>query len=80
MPLQLRDKSDFIPELTINTWHPQAESSQHPFFSPSNRWSARLDPNPSSSISPGSNPQMVDQDQALKVNLILPKRIQYYLL
>jgi hypothetical protein len=28
MPLQLQDKSDFIPELTINTQHPQAESAQ----------------------------------------------------
>jgi hypothetical protein len=70
MPLQLRDKSDFIPELTINTRHPQAESVQHPFFSPSNRWSARLDPNPSSLISPSFNLQMANQDQALQVNLI----------
>jgi hypothetical protein len=70
MPLQLRDKSDFIPELTINTQHPQAESVQHPFFSPSNRWSAHLDPNPSSPISPSFNLQMANQDQALQVNLI----------
>jgi hypothetical protein len=60
MPLQLRDKSDFILELTINTWHPQAESAQHPFFSPSNRWSTRPDPNPSSSIFPDANLQMAD--------------------
>jgi hypothetical protein len=36
--------------LTINTQRPQAESVQHPFFPPSNRWSLRPDPNPSSSI------------------------------
>jgi hypothetical protein len=40
---------DFIPELTINTQRPQAKSVQHPFFLPSNRWSLRPDPNPSSS-------------------------------
>jgi hypothetical protein len=74
----IRGKSDFIPELTINTQHPQAESAQHPFLSPSNRWSARPDPNPSSSTSPGFNPQMANQDQALQVNLILLKHIQYY--
>jgi hypothetical protein len=79
MPLQLWDKSDFIPESTINTRHPQAESVQHPFFSPSNRWSARPDPNPSSSTSPSLNPQMANHDQALQVNLILFKRIRYYL-
>jgi hypothetical protein len=49
MPLELRDKSDFIPELTINAQHLQAESVQHPFFPPSNRWSFHPDPNPSSS-------------------------------
>jgi hypothetical protein len=43
-------KGDFIPELTINTQRPQAKSVQHPFFPPLNRWSLRLDPNPSSSI------------------------------
>jgi hypothetical protein len=32
MPFQLRDKSDFIPELTINAQHLQAESVRHPFF------------------------------------------------
>jgi hypothetical protein len=32
MPLQLRDKGDFIPELAINAQRPQAESVQHPFF------------------------------------------------
>jgi hypothetical protein len=42
-------KGDFIPELTINTQRPQAKSVQHPFFPPLNRWSLRLDPNPSSS-------------------------------
>jgi hypothetical protein len=36
--------------LTINAQRIQAESVQHPFFPPSNRWSFRLDPNPSSSI------------------------------
>jgi hypothetical protein len=80
MPLQLRDKSDFIPKLTINTRHPQAELAQHPFFSPPNSWSAHPDPNPSSSISQDSNLQMADQDQALMVNLIFSKCNQYYLL
>jgi hypothetical protein len=65
--------------LTINAQHPQAESVQHPFFSPSNRWSARPNPNPSSSTSPSFNPQMANQDQALQVNLILFKHIRYYL-
>jgi hypothetical protein len=32
MPLQLRDKSDSIPELTINAQRLQTESVQHPFF------------------------------------------------
>jgi hypothetical protein len=50
MPLQLRDKSDFIPELTIHAQSLQAESVQHSFFPPSNRWSFYPDPNPSSSI------------------------------
>jgi hypothetical protein len=36
--------------LTINTQRPQAKSVPHPFRSPLNRWSLRLDPNPSSSI------------------------------
>jgi hypothetical protein len=57
-------KGDFIPELTTNTRHPQAESVQHSFFCPSNRWSLRLDPNPSSSTSSSFNPQMANQDQA----------------
>jgi hypothetical protein len=35
--------------LTINAQCPQAESVQHLFFPPSNRWSFRSDPNPSSS-------------------------------
>jgi hypothetical protein len=39
MPLQLRDKSDFISELTINAQRFQAESVQHSFLPPSNRWS-----------------------------------------
>jgi hypothetical protein len=49
-PLQLRDKGDFIPELTTNTRRPQAKSVRHPFFPPLNRWSLHLYPNPSSSI------------------------------
>jgi hypothetical protein len=32
--------------LTINAQRLQAESVQHQFFSPSNRWSFRSDPNP----------------------------------
>jgi hypothetical protein len=39
-------KDDFIMELTINAQRPQAESVQHPFFPPSNRWSFCPDPNP----------------------------------
>jgi hypothetical protein len=38
-------KDDFILELTINAQCLQAESGQHPFFPPSNRWSFRPDPN-----------------------------------
>jgi hypothetical protein len=34
--------------LTINTQCPLAEYVQHLFFPPSNRWSLRPDPNPSS--------------------------------
>jgi hypothetical protein len=48
-PLNYGIKGDFIPELTINTQRPHAKSVQHPFFPPSNRWSLRPDPNPSSS-------------------------------
>jgi hypothetical protein len=48
-PFNYGIKGDFILELTINTQRPQAESVQHPFFPPSNRWSPRPDPNPSSS-------------------------------
>jgi hypothetical protein len=51
MPLQLRDKSEFISELTINAQRLQAKSVQHPLFPPAIRWSFRLDPNPRSSIS-----------------------------
>jgi hypothetical protein len=50
MPVQLRDKSDFIPELTINAQRLRAKSVQHPFFPPAIRWSFRLDSNPRSSI------------------------------
>jgi hypothetical protein len=38
-PFNYGIKGDFIPELTINAQRPQAESVQHPFFPPSNRWS-----------------------------------------
>jgi hypothetical protein len=48
-PFNYGIKGDFILELTINTQRPQAESVQHSFFPPSNRWSLRPDPNPSSS-------------------------------
>jgi hypothetical protein len=48
-PFNYGIKDDFIPELTINAQRPQAESVQHMFFPPSNRWSSRPDPNPSSS-------------------------------
>jgi hypothetical protein len=48
-PFNYRIKGDFIPELTINAHRSQAESVQHPFFPPSNRWSFHPDPNPSSS-------------------------------
>jgi hypothetical protein len=48
-PFNYEIKGDFIPELTINAQRSQAESVQHPFFLPSNRWSFRSDPNPSSS-------------------------------
>jgi hypothetical protein len=48
-PFNYGIKSDFIPELTTNTQRLQAKSVQHPFFPPSNRWSFRPDPNPSSS-------------------------------
>jgi hypothetical protein len=49
-PFNYGIKDDFNPELTINAQRSQAESVQHPFFPPSNRWSCHLDPNPSSSI------------------------------
>jgi hypothetical protein len=49
-PFNYGIKGDFIPELTINTQCPQAKFVQHMFFHPLNRWSLRLDPNPSSSI------------------------------
>jgi hypothetical protein len=48
-PFNYGIKGDFIPKLTINTQRPQAKSVQHPFFPPSNHWSLRPDPNPSSS-------------------------------
>jgi hypothetical protein len=78
-PFNYGIKGYFIPKLTINTRHPQAKSVQHPFFPPSNCWSLRLDPNPSSSIFSSFNLQMANQDQALQVNLILLKHIRYYL-
>jgi hypothetical protein len=49
-PFNYGIKGNFIPELTINAQCLQAESFQHPFFPPSNRWSFHPDPNPSSSI------------------------------
>jgi hypothetical protein len=49
-PFNYRIKGDFIPELTINTQRLQTKSVQHPLFPPLNRWSLRLDPNPSPSI------------------------------
>jgi hypothetical protein len=51
MPLQLRDKSDFIPELTINAQRLWAKFVQHSFFPLAICWSPRSDPNPRSSIS-----------------------------
>jgi hypothetical protein len=48
-PFNYGIKDDVIPELTINAQRPQAEFIQHPFFPPSNHWSFRPDPNPSSS-------------------------------
>jgi hypothetical protein len=48
-PFNYGIKGDFILELTINTQRLQAESVQHPFFPPSNHWSFRPNPNPSSS-------------------------------
>jgi hypothetical protein len=78
-PFNYGIKSDFIPKLTTNAQCLQAESVKHSFFPPSNRWSLRPDPNPSSSTSSSFNPQMVNQDQALQVNLILLKLIRYYL-
>jgi hypothetical protein len=63
-------------ELTINAQRLQAESVQHPFFPPSNRWSFR----PDRFINLSSfNLQMANQDQALQVNLILLRLIRYYL-
>jgi hypothetical protein len=50
MPLQLRDKNDFIPKLTINAQRLRAKSVQQPFFSLAIRWNLRSDPNPRSSI------------------------------
>jgi hypothetical protein len=50
MPLQLRDKSDFIPELTINAQRLRAKSVQHPFFPLAFRWSLHSDPSPRSPI------------------------------
>jgi hypothetical protein len=78
-PFNYGIKGNFILELTINTRRPQAESVQHPFFPPSNCWSLRLDPNPSSSSFPSFNLQMANEDQALQVNPILLKLIRYYL-
>jgi hypothetical protein len=77
-PFNYGIKDDFILELTINAHRSQAESVQHPFFPPSNRWSFHPDPNPSSSTFQASILQMADQDQALQVNLIFLRLIRYY--
>jgi hypothetical protein len=77
MPLQLRDKSDFIPELTINAQRLRAKSVQHPFSPLAICWSLRSDPNPKSSI-PKLKSSMADQDQALQVNRIPLRSIRYY--
>jgi hypothetical protein len=77
MLLQLRDKSDFIPELAINAQRLQAESVQHPFFPLSNRWSFRPDPNPSSSI-PQAQILKWRTKTRLFINLILLRPIRYY--
>jgi hypothetical protein len=77
MPLQLRDKSDFIPELTINTQRLWAKSVSHPFLPLAIRWSLRSDPNPRSSILK-LKPSMADQNQAVQVNLIPLRSIRYY--
>jgi hypothetical protein len=50
MPLQLRDKSDFIPNMTVNANAFKPKSVQHLFSLPSiHRW-LRSDPNPRSSF------------------------------
>jgi hypothetical protein len=76
MPLQLRDKSDFIPKLTTNARRRQVKSVQHHFFPPVIRWSLRSDPNPRSSIFK-LKPSMADQ--AIQVNFIPLRFIRYYL-
>jgi hypothetical protein len=76
MPLQLRDKSDFIPELTINAQRLRAKSVQHPFLLLAICWSLRSDPNPRSSISKLKSP-MADQNQAVQVNLVPFRSIRY---
>jgi hypothetical protein len=63
MPLQLWDKSDFIPELTINAERLRAKSVQHPFLLLAICWSLRPDPNPRSSIFKLKSP-MADQNQS----------------
>jgi hypothetical protein len=68
-PIQLRDKSDFILELTINAQRLRAKSVQHPFLLLAICWSLRSDPNPWSSISKLKS-SMADQNQAVQVNLI----------
>jgi hypothetical protein len=64
MPLQLRDKSDFILEMTINAQRLRAKFVQHPFFPLVIRWSLHSDPNPRSQ-SPKLKSSMVDQNQAV---------------
>jgi hypothetical protein len=78
MPLQLRDKSDFIPELTINAQRLRAKSVQHSFLLLAICWSLRSDPNPRSPTSK-LKPSMADQNQAVQVNLTPLRSIRYYL-
>jgi hypothetical protein len=72
MPLQLRDKSDFILELTAIARRLQVKSVQH-HFPPVIRWSLRPDPNPTFKLKPSM------ADQAIQVNFISLRFIRYYL-
>jgi hypothetical protein len=78
MPLQLRDKSDFIPELTINAQRLRAKSVQH--HSPllqSVGVPAQIQT--LGHQSPKLKSSMADQNQAVQVNLIPLRSIRYYL-